>query len=146
MSCYKCSGNTIKVTNKCYDNIEISTQENYTGGTNNLGFDYDGKTFSIEYCANCGLVQHQFPLNKEIEYEQAKPHTARNLIIEIYNGYKSHDFNNSSKKLSILARLMPQSEFGMLSELLFNYTNIYQIHPDYIELDNYVKWLLLQYK
>lgn len=146
LSCFKCSGNTIKVTNKCYDNIEINIQEKYIGDTNNLGFHYDGKTFSIEYCAHCGIVQHQFPLEKEIVYEQAKPLTIHDLILEIYNGYMSHDFNNGSKKLSILAKMMPQTEFGMLSEFLFNYTNIYQVHPIYPELDEYIGWLLKKYQ
>lgn len=146
MPCLKCSGEVIKITNICYDNIEITKVSDYIGGTTNLGFKYDGKTFSIEYCSSCGMVQHTFPLMHDIKLEPVQQVSIRDTVTVVYDLFKEGDYKSGNKKLSLLSRLMPPSEFYELSTLLGNYCNIRQSQPFYMELDNYVNWLISHYK
>jgi hypothetical protein len=144
MKCYKCSGDIITIATKCYDNIQVTTTQQYIG---DLGFQYDGKDFTIHYCAHCGSVQHQFPLVIQTVVEPAITFETTNNLIQLFNEYlKVHDFKECSILLNTkLSKRIAPSEYNHLLELYSTYLDSYKIIPDMPELFGWIGFLLARY-
>jgi hypothetical protein len=144
MKCQKCSGDIITITNKCYDNIQVTTTQTYIG---DLGFKYDGKDFTISYCASCGMVQHTFPLVVQNIVEPITTFEPTNaILLTLKSCLQSHDFKNCSIILNTqLSKRIAPSEYNYLLELYSTYLDSFKVIPEMPELFGWVDFLLARY-
>jgi hypothetical protein len=151
MNCKKCNGILLTVKANCYDNITVSVDNPYFNidmlPNNQIGLEYDYKTLTIKYCANCGTIHGNFPIVfpvPEVAEVTVDP-TVAEYIQAFYDSTINDDIKTAERILKWLSVRISSVDHDALATLATNYIGIRNIQSTYPEFDEAVEWMVSRY-